>query len=260
MSGYFSKLQTLYGKKDEKRSFVIDKENSWRMILLFPLLRWASLRLVTETSSLSPTLAAVWHLAASLSGSSSMECPSPFCSTSSLTTTPNWRNRSTHFQTLSAPSSFRSVCGANLTAALNLRQKNPMMRSTFDPVEDILTLTLTLSNRRRCLTAGSGGFRTICTEHWAMWAEWWWMLNYYASALVCSVSVLLVTNHSSDRWTEMFLVCLLSATKDSSNLQPMLTKLKCMSRISKYNIIEIFYSTALYLWVLHFYKCKKNKK
>lgn len=116
-----------------------------RMIFLFPSPRWAFLRLVTEMLSLSPILGAAWLSAASHLVSSSMECPSPFFSTSSLTTTPNWRNRSTHFQTLSAHSSFGSVWGASLKTVSNPHQKNLMMRFTFDPVEDILTMT-TLKN------------------------------------------------------------------------------------------------------------------
>lgn len=91
------------------------------LTFLFSSCRWVSPLWAMETSSLSPILAAVWRSAASLSASSSMECPSPSCSTSFLTITQNWRNRNTYFQTLSAPSSSRNVCGVSLTTALNPR-------------------------------------------------------------------------------------------------------------------------------------------
>lgn len=103
--------------------------------LLFSFYRWASLLWATEMSSLSPILAAAWHLAASPLASSSMACPSPSCSTSFPTTMPNWRNKNTHFQTQSAPSSSRNVWGASLTTASNPSQRSPTMSSTFGLVE-----------------------------------------------------------------------------------------------------------------------------
>lgn len=98
-----------------------------RLTLFFSPYRWASLLWAMVMSCLSPILAAVWRLAASLLASSSMACPSPFCSTSFPTTTPNWRNRNVEFRTRSAPSSSRNVWGANLTAAANLSQRTRMM-------------------------------------------------------------------------------------------------------------------------------------
>lgn len=98
------------------------------LILFFASYRWASLLWATVTSYPSPISAAVWHLAASLSASSSTACPFPFCLTGFQTTTPNWRNRSTAFQTRNAPSRSRNAWGANTTAAANLSQRTQMTR------------------------------------------------------------------------------------------------------------------------------------
>lgn len=104
------------------------------LMLIFSFCRWASLLWATEMSFLSPILAAVWRLAASRLASSSMACPSPFSSTSSLTTTPNWRSRSTHIRTPNAPSSSRNAWGASSTSASNPSQMNPRMRYTIGPM------------------------------------------------------------------------------------------------------------------------------
>lgn len=139
------------------------------LTLLFSSYRWASLLLAMEMLSLSPILAAVWHLAASHLASSSMACLFPFCSTSSPTTTPSWRNRNTNFQTQNAPSSSGNVWGASLINALNPSRRTPMMRSTIGPVgckpsmrsriersclvKNLLTLNgLTTHGSRKCKT------------------------------------------------------------------------------------------------------------
>lgn len=113
--------------------------------------RWASLLWAMVMLSLSLTLAAVWPSVASLLASSSTACPSPFCSTSFLTTMPNWRNRNTHFLTVSALSSSRNVWSEGLGAALNDSQRTLMMRYTIAPVEDKLSTWARIE--RSCLVA-----------------------------------------------------------------------------------------------------------
>ena len=85
-------------------------------------------------SSPSPISAAVWHLAASPLASSSTACPSPSCSTSFPTTTPNWRSKNTVWQTRSAPSSSGNVWGTSSTAATRPSRRTPMMRYITGPV------------------------------------------------------------------------------------------------------------------------------
>lgn len=148
-------LEDIFAKEGPMFSLlkIIDNWMLWLIYYtrLFSSYRWASPLLAMAMSSLSLTLAAVWPSVASLLASSLMACPSPFCSTSFPTTMPNWKNRNTHFQTVSANSSLANVWGASLAAALNHCQRTLMTRYTIGPAEDKLSTWTRIE--RSCLVA-----------------------------------------------------------------------------------------------------------